>query len=77
MNELRAVGDENPKSDKLVVPIIVILSIVVPLAVAALLLFPDVFKLELGLSRGTLPAFHAILNGTTAVLLLSGLYFIS
>ncbi len=76
MNELRAVGDEKPTRDNLVIPIIVSLSVAVPLLVAALLLFPDVFKFELGISRGTLPAFHAILNGTTAVLLLSGLYFI-
>lgn len=76
MSELRAVGDEKPNSDKKVVPIIVTLSIAVPLVVAALLLFPDVLKLELGIDRGTLPAFHAILNGTTAVLLMLGLWFI-
>lgn len=57
-------------------PIIVALSVVVPLAVAALILFPDVFKLNLGIERGTLPAFHAIINGTTAVLLVVGLIFI-
>ena len=76
MSELRAVGDETPNRDKQVIPLIVVLSVVVPLAVAALLLFPDVLKLDLGISRGTLPAFHAILNGTTGVLLLVGLWFI-
>ncbi len=64
------------KSDKIVVPIIIALSLIVPIAVAALILFPDVFKFDMGINRGTLPAFHAILNGTTAVLLVLGLLFI-
>lgn len=64
------------KSDQIVVPIIATLSILVPLAVAALILFPDVFKLDMGIERGTLPAFHALLNGTTAILLIAGLIFI-
>ncbi len=64
------------RSDKVVIPVIIALSIIVPLAVAALILFPDVFKLEMGINRGTLPAFHAILNGTTALLLVFGLIFI-
>ena len=76
MSDLRAVGDENPGRDKQVVPVIIALSVAVPLVVAALLLFPDVLKLDLGIDRGTLPAFHAILNGTTAFLLLLGLWFI-
>lgn len=76
MSELRAVGDEIPNRDKQVIPLIVVLSVAVPLVVAALLLFPDVLKIEMGINRGTLPAFHAILNGTTALLLLMGLWFI-
>lgn len=56
--------------------LITILSIAVPLVVAALILFPDTFKLELGISRGSLPAFHAIINGTTAILLIVGLALI-
>ena len=62
--------------DKVYIPLIIALSIVVPLAVAALLLFPDFFSVDFGINRGTLPAFHAILNGSTAVLLLLGLWFI-
>lgn len=65
--------EESNKNDKVVVPVIIGLSIAVPLAVAALLLFPNFFKLELGINRGTLPAFHAILNGSTAVLLIAAL----
>lgn len=63
-------------NDRQIVPIIIALSVVVPLAVAALILFPDVFNLNLGIERGTLPAFHAFINGTTAVLLVVGLVFI-
>lgn len=75
---LKAVRDEQTsgKNDKVVIPVIVILSIAVPLAVAALILFPDVFKVDMGIDRGTLPAFHAILNGSTAFLLMLGLWFI-
>lgn len=66
----------NAERDRRFIPLIVILSVAVPLAVAALLLFPNFFKADLGINRGTLPAFHAIINGTTAVLLLLGLWFI-
>lgn len=64
------------KNDKVFVPIIIALSIVVPLAVAALILFPDVLSIDMGIERSTLPAFHAILNGSTAILLILGLWFI-
>ncbi len=59
--------------DKIYLRIITILSIVVPVLVAVLILFPDALQLDLGIDRGTLPAFHAIINGTTAVLLIIGL----
>lgn len=64
------------KNNKIYLRLITILSIVVPLLVAALILFPQTFKLDLGINRGTLPAFHAIINGTTAVLLMVGLALI-
>lgn len=64
------------KNDKVFVPIIIALSVVVPLAVAALILFPDVLSIDMGIERSTLPAFHAILNGSTAILLILGLWFI-
>ncbi len=63
--------------DRTIVPIIFALSVLVPVAVALLLLFPNFFRLEMGIDRATLPAFHALLNGTTALLLLLGLFFIS
>jgi putative membrane protein len=74
MNDTNTISKNN--SDKVVIPIIIALSLIVPLAVAALILFPDVFKLEMGIDRSTLPAFHAILNGTTTVLLIVALLFI-
>ncbi len=64
---------ENNSRDKVYIPLIITLSIAVPLAVAALLLFPGFFSVDFGIDRGTLPAFHAVLNGSTAVLLLIGL----
>jgi putative membrane protein len=67
---------KSPKKDKFYTRLIVILSIAVPLAVAALILFPDTLKVDFGIDRGTLPAFHAILNGSTAILLILGLVFI-
>jgi len=63
-------------NDKKVIPVIITLSIVVPLAVAALLLFPNFFKVDFGINRGALPLFHAVLNGSTAILLLIGLMLI-
>ncbi len=76
MGEVKNLKEQPKKSDGIVIPIIVALSILVPIAVAALILFPEVFSADLGIDRGTLPAFHAILNGSTAALLLLGLYFI-
>ncbi len=76
MGALRDLPSQNRKNDKVVIPIIIVLSVLVPVAVALLIVFPDFFKLEMGIDRATLPAFHAILNGLTAVLLIAGLYFI-
>lgn len=63
------------KSDRVAVPVIIILSIVIPLAVLVLMNLParyDIF----GLDMGTYPFFHAILNGATSVLLIAGYIFI-
>lgn len=64
------------KQNKVATIVIATLSAVVPLAVAALIMFPDTFSTDLGIDRGTLPLFHAVINGTTAILLLLGLWFI-
>lgn len=64
-------------SDKTVVPIIVVLSVLVPIAVAGLFALPDDMKLQIGaFDTRSLPFFHAILNGSTAVLLIAGVLFI-
>jgi putative membrane protein len=62
------------KEKNLTVPIIII-SVTIPLAVAFLILGPAT-KINPGFSTGNLPLFHAILNSTTAILLLASLYFI-
>jgi putative membrane protein len=54
---------------------IIIVSIAIPAAVAFLILGPQV-KINLGFNTRSLPLFHAILNSTTAILLLASLYFI-
>jgi len=58
----------------LTVPIIIV-SIAIPVAVAFLILVPQV-KVDLGFNTHFLPLFHAILNSSTAILLLASLYFI-
>ena len=54
---------------------IIVVSVAIPAAVAFLLLAPGT-KLEVGFNTHALPLFHAILNSTTAILLLLSLYFI-
>lgn len=62
------------KEKNLTIPIVIV-SIAIPLAVALILLVPGV-KIDFGFNTHILPLFHAILNSTTAILLLSSLYFI-
>ena len=54
---------------------IIIVSIAIPAAVAFLILAPGT-RIDPGFNTGNLPLFHAILNSTTAILLLLSLYFI-
>ena len=65
------------KQDSFFVPLIIALSIIIPIAVALLMLFPDVFHIESeSIDFSSLPFFHAILNGSTAVLLFTGFILI-
>ena len=65
------------KQDSFFVPLIITLSIIIPIVVALLMLFPDVFYIESeSIDFSSLPFFHAILNGSTAVLLLTGFILI-
>jgi len=59
--------------DRVFIPIITVVSILIPIVVAILMVLPD--RDPQGTLRG-LPLFHATLNGMTAILLLFGLYFI-
>lgn len=59
------------KTDKVVIPIIITLSILVPVVVLVLLNLPTRTNL-LGLDVGSFPFFHAIINFSTAVLLMLG-----
>jgi putative membrane protein len=54
---------------------IIIVSIAIPAAVAFLILVPQV-KIDFGFNTHFLPLLHAILNSSTAILLLASLYFI-
>jgi len=63
------------KQDSIFIPIIISLSIIIPIVVALLMLFPTVFHIE-SENFSSLPFFHAILNGSTAVLLLTGFILI-
>ena len=61
------------KQDNIFIPIIITLSIVVPVAVALLMLFPNFFHIESNrYNFSSLPFFHAVLNGSTAILLFVG-----
>src|ERR1700742_3883838 len=54
---------------------IIVVSVAIPLAVAFLILVPQA-KVDVGFNTRSLPLFHAILNSSTAILLLASLYFI-
>ena len=54
---------------------IITISIAIPMAVAYLVVGLKT-KVNLGFNTSSLPLFHAILNSTTAILLLASLYFI-
>lgn len=64
----------NVKTDKIVVPIIIALSILVPIIVVILMNLPIRYNV-FGTESGTFPFFHAVLNGSTAMLLTVG-YFL-
>lgn len=64
-------------NDRVFVPLIITLSVIIPLAVAAMFALPDDMKLTIGyINTQSLPFFHAVLNGSTAVLLVVGLILI-
>ena len=64
------------KKDSVFIPIIISLSIIIPIAVAALMMFSDYLHINSENDFSYLPLFHAILNGTTAILLFCGFVLI-
>ena len=61
------------KKDSFFVPLIITLSVIVPIAVAALMIFPDYLHIKSdNIDFSSLPFFHAILNGSTGILLFTG-----
>ena len=66
---------EQPSGGRSLTTPIIIVSVAIPAAVAFLILVPQV-KIDFGFNTHALPFFHAILNSSTAILLLASLYFI-
>lgn len=64
-----------PTQEKNFTKAIIIVSVAIPAAVAFLILVPQA-RVNFGFNTHTLPLFHAILNSSTAILLLASLYFI-
>lgn len=64
------------RKDKIAVPAIVALSIVVPILVLILMYLPERYNI-FGIQSGTFPLFHAIINGSTAILLMTGYFFMT
>ena len=65
------------KRDSIFVPIIISLSVIIPIAVAFLMLFPNIFHIASeNYDFSSLPFFHAVLNGSTAILIFTGFVLI-
>ncbi|TDN95612.1 putative membrane protein [Salegentibacter sp. 24] len=64
------------KTDRIAVPVIIALSILVPIIVLILMYLPDRYNV-FGTQAGTFPFFHAVLNASTAILLMFGYFFMS
>lgn len=64
------------KTDKIAIPVIITLSVVVPILVLILMNLPERYNI-FGTQSGTFPLFHAVLNGSTALLLMTGYFFMS
>ena len=63
---------EQPSGGRNLTTSIIVVSIAIPAAVAFIILVPQV-KIDFGFNTHALPLFHAILNSSTAILLLASL----
>src|SRR6201985_543731 len=75
MNQPASANQPAPVRERNFTKAIIIVSIAIPAAVAFIILVPQA-KINFGFSTHMLPLFHAILNSSTAILLLASLYFI-
>ena len=65
------------KRDSIFVPIIISLSVIVPITVAFLMLFPNLIHITSeNYDFSSLPFLHAVLNGSTAILIFTGFVLI-
>ena len=64
------------KKDSVFIPIIISLSIIIPIAVAALMMFSNYLHINTGNDFSYLPLCHALLNGATGILLFLGFILI-
>lgn len=60
--------------ERVAIPLIITLSVVVPVLVLILMYLPQRYNV-FGAQSGTFPLFHAVINGSTALILLAGYYF--
>lgn len=60
--------------DRIAVPAIITLSIVVPVLVLILMYLPERYNI-FGTQSGSFPLFHAVINGSTAIFLITGYFF--
>jgi putative membrane protein len=65
---------EYRKTDKFMVPVILGVSVFVPVLVLILMYLPQRYNF-LGIEMGNFPLFHAVLNFFTALVLIAGYYF--
>lgn len=64
------------RKDRIAFPTIIGLSVIVPVVVLILMYLPERYNL-FGTRSGTFPLFHAVINGSTAILLLTGYFFMT
>lgn len=61
------------RNEKIAIPAIIGLSVIIPIAVLILMYLPERYEI-VGVNAGTFPLFHAVLNGMTAILLITGFF---
>jgi len=75
MSQQIPAGGASPRQGRNLTTAIIVVSIAIPAAVAFLILVPQV-KIDFGSIHISCRCFHAILNSSTAILLIASLYFI-